>query len=422
MFPLMKHMWWIGAVGLVSCSQYTEGSSTRVADGSGGGEPGGASSGGSGDASSGGSGGSSTGGGGGASGGDSGGGGADPNCDDGESECGESCDGCLISGECVGAGELNTENECEICDPGADIEDWTARDGTSCDDGKYCTISDTCDGRTCGGEPRACDDDVSCNGVGTCDEEEDSCKPGQNQCGDDLCDLTLDQCVTSCDGCLISGQCVAADAQEPGNPCMICDPAQATDSFRPNIGVACGDEPDECSDQDTCDAEGVCQPNHVDDESLCTDGTCQAGVCEPDPFDCILPEPPAVVYPGAYLATGSPPVGQGGKVRDGRYSPLRIDQYGEDVTMNIRSFEFRSEYVQVGQRPFGSNGAAFIPEIQFAGSYATTGNTMSFSLQRCQPSYNIDVADFTYTATANGLITIDVYASGTVIVTTLVRE
>jgi hypothetical protein len=49
-------------------------------------------------------------------------------------------------------------------------------DGTSCDDGFYCTVSKTCTGGICGGVPRVCADDG-------------------NVCTDDLCDSQTNQCV-----------------------------------------------------------------------------------------------------------------------------------------------------------------------------------------------------------------------------------
>ncbi len=485
-------------------------------------------------------------------------------CPDGQAVCAATCPGCFIGNECIGAGTANPQNECEVCDPIVDSEGWAAREGMPCDDGQYCTINDACNGNSCSGTPRECDDGVACNGIAACDEGTDSCTPGQNQCGVDLCDVALDQCVSSCTGCLISGQCVPAGAEDPGNPCMVCDPnrsdsnysaqagkncgqgptecsgqdtcnaqgqcqpnhnppgstcgnsstsacdaadtcngsgqcqtnsssngdacddgeycttssqcqggqcvstgtrncganqtcdeqanscvctgcqigqscvangtlnpsnpcqicsvANSTNSYSANFGVSCGSGPQECSNQDTCNAQGVCQPNHVNNGTLCNNGTCQAGICEPDPFDCVAPDPPVVAFPDAYLGSAPPPVGQGGNVRDGRYYPVRLDQYGDNVTITLRTFEFRANYVQVGQRPYSSVGGPYIPEIQFAGTYSTSGNSMTFDAERCDPNYNIDVGTFTYTATPNGLVTIEEYSTGTTIVTTLARE
>ncbi len=499
-------------------------------------------------------------------------GGADPNCSgdecgcpEGQSVCAATCPGCFIDSECIAEGAPNPDNECEVCDPAVDAKDWAPLDGTECDDGQYCTVDDACEAGQCGGKARQCDDGVACNGVATCDEALDACSPGQSQCGADLCDVALDQCVSTCTGCLISGQCVPAGTASPSNTCLVCDPtrssnsysvesgkncgqgpsecsgqdtcdaqgqcqpnhsppgtacgdsssspcdaadtcngsgqcqpntssngavcddgqfcttssqcqggqcvgsgnrncganqscdeqanqcvctgcqigqtcvpngavnpsnpcqvcsvAASTTSYSANVGANCGSGPEECSKQDTCNASGVCQKNHETNGSLCTDGTCQAGVCEPDPFDCITPDPPTVVHPTLKFVSGAPPVGQGGNIRDGRYVQSRIDIYGDDVvSVNERTFEFRANYVQVGQRPTTTTGGPWIEEVQLAGTFTTSNNVISFDLERCDPLYTIDIDQLNYTATANGLVIIEQDDSGTTIVFTLTRE
>ena len=63
-----------------------------------------------------------------------------------------------------------------------------------------------------------------------------------------------------------------------------------------------------------------------------------------------------------------------------------------------------------------------IGEIQFAGSFTAANNTLTWDLENCDPQYDIPVPSMEYTATANGLITIETRPSDVVIVTTFARN
>jgi len=118
-----------------------------------------------------------------------------------------------------------------------------------------------------------------CN-LGVCDTDGVLCvlqpRADGTACGSD----TLDQC-TAADTCQ-AGACVANDkpAGEPcgdqGVACHVddaCDGQGAcTDNGLLAVGSACNDtSDDDCSDPDTCDADGICQPNHASVDTPCTD-------------------------------------------------------------------------------------------------------------------------------------------------------
>lgn len=55
-------------------------------------------------------------------------------------------------------------------------------DGTTCDDGQFCTVDDTCQGGVCTGKPRSCDDGEICTSD-SCDESMDVCVNIWPECG-----------------------------------------------------------------------------------------------------------------------------------------------------------------------------------------------------------------------------------------------
>lgn len=206
-------------------------------------------------------------------------------CNPDLSECGVPCAGCSIAGECVGAGSVNEDNACQICDPARSAVEWSNNDDGSCDDGLFCTLEDRCTQGACAGTRRECDDSVACNGVSVCDEMADACSPPENQCGaGGLCDVGTGACVNTCPGCNIGGVCLTSGAEQAGNPCQVCDPGRSSTSYSAAVGKACGAAAGTCSQQDTCDATGSCQPNHLPAGTACgnpTSNTCnQPDVCD----------------------------------------------------------------------------------------------------------------------------------------------
>ena len=91
--------------------------------------------------------------------------------------------------------------------------------------------------------------------------------------------------------------------------------------------------------------------------------------------------------------------------------------------MELRTFEFSKKFVQAATSPYNmESGVGYLPEIQFAGSYTSSGNTLVFTLERCDPQYEMDLPALPYTATPNGLQTIEAIQDGGTLVTTYARQ
>lgn len=326
-------------------------------------------------------------------------------CDLVSDRCVPSCTGCSIAGQCVPSGRESPDNPCLVCAPSVSASAYSpAPNGTSCDDGLYCSTESRCQAGSC---------------VAT----------AQRTCAaNERCDETTAACV--CAGCKIGANCVASGAVNPSNPCQICKPSASAVSYSVNAGANCGSAATECSAQDTCSASGSCQPNHLADGAPCSGGECVSGACQAlvNPFDCVVPSPPPAELPASvFSASGSPPAARGGTIAAGRYAPSRIDIYSSGIvpTISVRTFEFSKNFVQVAMRPFSpETGVGYIPQIEFVGTFTTSGNQIAFAVDRCDPNYNIDVPSLMYTASANGFTTIEPLndEKGTWVATSFVRQ
>jgi len=156
---------------------------------------------------------------------------------------------CLIADTCYADGASPPDNTCLSCDATADPNGWQqAPAGTSCDDGLWCTGTDTCDAAgDCIHTELPCTE--TC--MGACDEQTQSCGPdeagtacddGFSCTGDDACDGQ-----GGCRGSPIPGYCGAE--QE-------CLPDCAGDE------IGCVDRPDyvdlDCPQWQTYDGPAVC--------------------------------------------------------------------------------------------------------------------------------------------------------------------
>ncbi|MBN1770638.1 MAG: FG-GAP repeat protein [Deltaproteobacteria bacterium] len=192
--------------------------------------------------------------------------------------------GCLIDSVCYGDGEVAADNPCLICDPDADLGDWSFLPaGTSCDDGRFCNGSESCDGAgTCAAEEDPCPAaDGSC--VGGCDEDIDACTPAE---AGTVCRTVAGSCDLEevCDGAAL--ECPADEVLEAGAICRPavgpCDLAETCNGAAPDCpadevlaaGTAC-DDGNACSSGDACDGAGACV------------GTTFAA---PGPFRSLLPQ------------------------------------------------------------------------------------------------------------------------------------
>ena len=118
---------------------------------------------------------------------------ADADCDDGLF--------CTGTETCVEAACVDGADPCdpvtEVCDEDADecvLLDPCA--GVECDDGDLCT-DDSCEDGICVNEAVDCDDGVFCNGVETCEAATGDCIDGDDPCDADTeyCDEDNDECT-----------------------------------------------------------------------------------------------------------------------------------------------------------------------------------------------------------------------------------
>jgi hypothetical protein len=218
---------------------------------------------------------------------------------DGDGDCSESCneagddctaadtngsacdDGLFCTGTdtcSAGACSTHTGDPCPGADGDADCsescneagDDCTAADtnGAACDDGAFCNGTDTCTGGTCSthtGDP--------CLPLNTGDADcSSSCNEGGNNCLADDPDGTACDDAAFCNGTdtCNNGNC----SVHTGDPCL---PLNTTDS---NCATSCDESGDSCSADDpngtACDDALFC--NGAD---TCTSGTCSAHAGDP---------------------------------------------------------------------------------------------------------------------------------------------
>jgi hypothetical protein len=188
-----------------------------------------------------------------------------------------------------------------------------APDGTTCDDGVFCTVSDFCNKGTCvGGVQNDCGfAHDSCNAV-ICYESSKTCtitpvNDGTACAPKDLCQVDgvckngncagvpkdcsnnpLNECnAVTCDKS--SGDCVAMpDTNKNGNPCMFTGDLCTVDKAC-LAGQCVGGKPKDCSQLDigcqigVCNTmSGVCGPAYAPVGTVCTHGlqACQTGMCD----------------------------------------------------------------------------------------------------------------------------------------------
>jgi hypothetical protein len=144
--------------------------------------------------------------------------------------------------------------------------------GTRCDDGQFCTATDTCDASgNCNGTGARCDDRATCT--------------------TDSCDEAADRCVYMPDAvsCSIGGACVAAGTVNPSYPCLVCDPTRSGTDWTPlAVGTECGDS--SCAagrlTMRACNEVGFCVAS---EPVACPSGKCAGSRrCDPvcAPGDC----------------------------------------------------------------------------------------------------------------------------------------
>lgn len=225
------------------------------------------------------------------------------------------------NGTCVGSPKCDDANPCtaDSCDAmtGLCTNDPAPLENAACDDGHFCTDNDHCSNGTCVGTQISCADTNPCT-ADSCNEAEhqcvhdpaplegSTCDDGRlctlgDKCTSGICTGTLRTCPgnnpctgDSCDES--TGQCVNHPLPE-GGPCD--DGHFCTVNDMCTAGTCVG-SPRDCTDtnpctQDTCDLTAdqcVNDPAPLEgtacsDGNLCTTGdVCTAGVCTGAPLDC----------------------------------------------------------------------------------------------------------------------------------------
>lgn len=229
---------------------------------------------------------------------------------------------CTASGQCKVPGVCNTGTG--VCSIGA------APNGTACNDGNACTQTDTCQSGNCtGSNPVVCTPLTQCHSAGTCSAATGLCTtpfaPTGTACNDgDAC--------TQPDTCS-AGVCKGSTACNDGNSCTTFDSCIGGLCVGQNPGPANGtacDDKNACTSADTCKA-GVCTGSaqsgvSCTDGNACTSGdTCQSGLCVPG-ASVVCPAPATCHAAGACDpqtgACASPNLADGTGCNDGNACTL----------------------------------------------------------------------------------------------------
>ncbi|MDI1442624.1 choice-of-anchor J domain-containing protein [Polyangium sp. 6x1] len=201
-------------------------------------------------------------------------------CDDGKfCTANDTCDG---EGTCVG-GPTNhcgiNPSPCSsvICYEGSKSCDVApVNDGTECTPTDLCQINGVCKLGECIGEPKPCgfSPQAECNTV-SCDSATGKCIGKPDPTKDDApCVLTGDLCNVNrkCSaGQCVGGVPVDCTALDVGCQRGECNPANGLCAPRPApVGTSCAEGVAECQ-VGACDVKGVCIPSLADDGSDCND-------------------------------------------------------------------------------------------------------------------------------------------------------
>jgi len=197
------------------------------------------------------------------------------------------------AGKCSGGSLKTCSEENDACNKGkCDAKGGKCTkvpksSGTACDDGKYCNISEVCDGKgSCaGGKPRTCAGDTAKCLVGACDEGKNACTkktaPNGTTCSDgNKCTLT-DKCSSG--ACKGSNPKNCASAGDQCNTGVCTTSTGACVKKAKSNGTACSDG-NACTLSDKC-SSGSCKagtPKNCNDNNACTIGDkCDKGNCIP---------------------------------------------------------------------------------------------------------------------------------------------
>ncbi|MBI1825406.1 MAG: hypothetical protein HY287_05585 [Planctomycetes bacterium] len=201
-------------------------------------------------------------------------------------------------------------NQCNvgICNESLDsCQAQPVANGTSCNDGLFCTVGDSCQSGVCTGTPRDCSDGIGCTND-SCDETIDACvhAPNNSKCDDglfcngrEICDPAHGNpttgcvpgsapCTAPCACDEVHDLCDCACPTQPCPPALECYVVQCVNPgpsgqcvYSPaGAGTACSSDGINCT-TDACDGSGNCV--HTPNDSQCpADGNpCTDTICHP---------------------------------------------------------------------------------------------------------------------------------------------
>jgi RHS repeat-associated protein len=222
---------------------------------------------------------------------------------------------CTAEDQCHSAGTCNPTN--------GTCSNPALANGTACNDGNACTLSDSCQSGSCvGSNPVMCVAADQCHVAGVCNPSSGACStppaPNGTACNDGNACTQVDTCqVGACTGtspvvCTASDQCHVAGTCNPSTGA--CSNPAATNGTACNDGNACtrsdscqngtcaGSNPVTCTASDQCHGVGTCNPASgacsnpaLANGTACSDGnactqtdSCQSGTCVgANPVTCI---------------------------------------------------------------------------------------------------------------------------------------
>ncbi len=210
-------------------------------------------------------------------------------CEDGLfCTAGDTCDG---AGTCQGGGAAcpgpDGDGDCsESCDEGADNCNADDPPGTTCTDGLFCTSVDQCNASgTCVGAGDPCpgaDGDGDCSEA--CNEFFNTCTsndPNGSGCDDGQFCTQTDTCSNG--SCIGAGDpCTGPDGD--GNCAESCDEGTNSCGGNDPVGSAC-DDGLFCTDNDTCNSVGACTGSGNPCDGPDGDGDCTE-TCDESDNDC----------------------------------------------------------------------------------------------------------------------------------------
>ena len=206
-------------------------------------------------------------------------------CDDGDAcTSDDACAAGVCGGGAVDCAGLDDACNVGVCDPGTgSCVAMPVADGTGCDDGDLCTASDACAAGVCAGSAVDCSAASDMCNAGVCDPGTGSCVAMPVADGTGCDDGSL--CTVS-DRCA-AGTCAgsAVDCSGLSDMCNagVCDPGTGSCVATPVAdGTSCSDA-DLCTTGDVCRA-GACGGTATDC-SLLTD-MCNVGSCDPGTGGC----------------------------------------------------------------------------------------------------------------------------------------